>query len=151
MILRNLSWRLGRDQRGSMALETAMITPLLASMALGAFDVSMMVSREQHLQSAANEASEIILAAAGGSGISSGDLDTILESSLNLQNKITIAQQFRCGTTTTTTTTLPTCASGQQLYRYVTVAVADSYVPLWTKFGVGHTINYNISRTVQIG
>ena len=52
-----------RDGRGSMAIETALIAPALAALALGAFDASMLVAREQHLQSAANEASEIVLAA----------------------------------------------------------------------------------------
>ena len=142
--------RLRRDAAGSMALETAIITPVLAMMALGVFDVSMMVSREQHLQSAANEASEIILAAAGGSGIDSDDLDTLLETSLQLQDKITIAPLFRCGTSTTTSTTAPTCPTGHQMYSYVQVTVADSYTPMWTSFGVGNAINYSITRTVQV-
>ena len=43
-----------RDERGTMAIETALITPLLALMALGTFEVSNIVSREQQLQSAAN-------------------------------------------------------------------------------------------------
>ena len=142
--------RLGGNADGSMALETAIITPVLAAMALGAFDVSMMVSREQHLQSAANEASEIILAAAGGSGISSNDLDTVLESSLQLQGKIALSMRYRCGTSTTISSTPPTCPTGHQMYSYVQVTVADSYTPLWTSFGVGNAINYSVTRTVQV-
>jgi Flp pilus assembly protein TadG len=47
--------KLLRDAVGTMAIETALIAPLLAMMALGVFEVSRIVSREQQLQSAANE------------------------------------------------------------------------------------------------
>lgn len=140
-----------RDQRGTMAIETALIAPLLATMALGVFEVSRIVSREQQLQSAANEASEIILAAAGGSGIASGDLEDILETSLNLaDNKLDIEPRYRCGTSTTLSSSVPTCSSGIQLYTYVQLTVTDTYSPMWTNFGVGSPIDYSIVRTVQI-
>ena len=142
--------RLARDQRGTMTIETALIAPALAALALGSFDVSMMVSREQQLQSAANEATEIVLAASGGSGISSADLEQILETSLNLSPEdVTLSALYRCGTGATSTTE-PTCASGTQLYSYVQLTITDSYTPLWTNFGVGHDVDFNIQRTVQV-
>lgn len=140
-----------RDGRGTMAIETALVAPLLGIMALGAFDVSRMVAREQHLQSAANEASEIILAAAAGSGIQSTDLETLLESSLSLgASQVTLAQQFRCGTSAAVPPPQPTCATGEQLYIYVKLTVIDTYSPAWTHFGVGEPVDFNIVRTVQI-
>lgn len=140
-----------RDARGTMAIETALVAPLLGAMALGAFDVSRMVAREQHLQSAANEASEIILAAANGTGISSADLETVLEESLNLgEGQVTLAQEFRCGTGAVVAAPQPTCATGQQLYAYVKVTVTDTFTPMWTNFGMGEPVDFNIVRTVQI-
>ena len=140
-----------RDQRGTMAIETALIAPLLATMALGVFEVSRIVSREQQLQSAANEASEIILAAAGGTGIDSGDLAEILKTSLNLgDDQLTIAPRYRCGTSSSLSSTVPGCANGQQLYTYARISVTDTYSPMWTHFGVGSPIDYNIVRMVQI-
>jgi Flp pilus assembly protein TadG len=150
----NLIARL-RDQRGSMAIETALIAPLLALMALGVFEVTMIVSREQQLQSASNEASEIILAAAGGSGINSDDLEVIIETSLGLaSNKVNIDDRYRCGTATTLTATMPTpstgCAASNQIYSYVQLTVTDTYTPMWTQFGVAAPINYTVVRTVQV-
>ena len=138
-----------RDGRGSMAIETALIAPALAALALGAFDASMLVAREQHLQSAANEASEIVLAAAGGSGSDSDDLEQLLESSLNL-TQVTLTPQYRCGISTTVSPTKPTCASGEQMYTYAKVTVTDTYTPLWTTFGIGSAVSFNIERTVQM-
>jgi Flp pilus assembly protein TadG len=142
--------KLLRDAVGTMAIETALIAPLLAMMALGVFEVSRIVSREQQLQSAANEASEIILAAAGGSGIASTDLEDILETSLGLDpNDLVIAARYRCATGSISTT-VPNCGTGQQLYTYAHLTVTASYSPMWTNFGVGSPINYSIQRTVQI-
>lgn len=139
-----------RDERGTMAIETALIAPLLALMALGVFEVSSIVSREQQLQSAANEASEVILAAAGGSGVSNTELESILETSLSLQpSQLTITQRFRCATGAIVAS-MPTCATGEQLYTYVHLNVTGTYSPTWTKFGVSSPINFTVQRTVQV-
>jgi Flp pilus assembly protein TadG len=139
-----------RDERGSMVIETALIAPALAALALGSFDVSMMVTREQQLQSAANEATEIVLAAAGGSGVSSTDLETILESSLNLDSgDVTLTPLYRCETGATSTT-VPSCTGSNHLYSYVKLTITDTYTPMWTKFGVGHDVSFDIQRTVQV-
>ena len=141
---------LARNLHGAMAVETALVAPVLALMGLGTFDVTNMVSMQEDLQSAAGEATEIILAAAGGSGVSSTDLHDIIASSLNLQSdQVTITQLFRCDASTTTTTDASTCDSSKPIYQYVKLKLTDSYTPAWTNFGVGHTINYDVERTVQ--
>lgn len=142
------------DERGTMAVETALTAPILALMALGVFEVSSIVSREQQLQSAANEASEIILAAAGGSGISSDDLETIIETSLALDDaQLTLADRYRCGTATTLSATVPTpgtgCPASEPIYTYIRMTMTDTYTPMWTDFGVPYAVNYNVVRTVQ--
>jgi Flp pilus assembly protein TadG len=148
--LRSLIMRFAHDACGAMAVETALVAPALALMALGTFDVTNMVSKQEDLQSAAGEATEIILAAAGGSGVSSTDLHDIIVSSLNLQdNQVTITQLFRCDASTTTTTDASTCDTSKPIYQYVKLQLTDSYTPAWTNFGVGHTINYDVERTVQ--
>ena len=144
-----------RDERGSMAIETALIAPLLALMALGVFEASSIVSREQQLQSAANEASEIILAAAAGTGVGNVDLELIIETSLDLDaGVLTITDRYRCGTGTTLSSTLPSpstgCAASEQIYSYVQLTLTDTYTPMWTKFGIASPVQYNIVRTVQV-
>lgn len=137
------------DVHGTMAIETAIVAPLLATMAFGAFDVSMMVSHEQKLQSAANEATEIVLAAANGSGIQSNDLKTLLESSLGLtDSQLQLDPEYRCGTGDISTS-MPTCATGTPVYTYVKLTITDTYSPSWTNFGIGSDVFFNIVRTVQ--
>jgi len=134
-----------------MVIETALVAPILALMALGAYDTVNIVSKQQDLQSAASEAMEIVLAAANGSGVSSDKLHDILVSSLDLDDdQVQITQLFRCDAATDTTTDPSTCTdTTKPIYQYVKLTISDSYTPLWTDFGVGHTINYHVERTVQ--
>ena len=62
MTMRVLLRTLFRDTRGSMAIETAFIVPVLAVMSIGGFEVSGMVSRQSELQSAVAEAAQIAIA-----------------------------------------------------------------------------------------
>jgi Flp pilus assembly protein TadG len=140
-----------RDQRGTMLIETALIAPALAALALGSYEISMMVTREQQLQSAANEATEIVLAAANGPTVTSADIEPILESTLNLApDQLTLTPLYRCGASDTTSSTQPTCATGEQMYSYAKLTITDTYEPLWTSFGIGHDVDFHIERTVQI-
>ncbi|WP_188644180.1 TadE family protein [Tsuneonella deserti] len=136
-----------------MAIETAIVLPVLATLALGAFDASRILSRQQQLQSAANEAAEVVLAASSGPGINSSDLKTILVNSLGIQpSQLTIEQRFRCDASPTLVTTKPTsetCAPPMPIYTYVRLNLTETYNPVWTQFGVGSPVNYNIVRTVQ--
>ena len=52
----SLFGRLRRDATGAMAIETAIVAPVLVLMAFGSFQVSSMVARQTELQSAAAEA-----------------------------------------------------------------------------------------------
>ncbi len=146
--------RMVRCSKGVMAIETALVAPILATLALGAFDVSNMLSRQQQLQSGANEASEIILAAAGGAGIPSGDLEDILESSLNLaDSQLQVAARYRCDVNAALVNAPPSppgCAATKPVYTYVQLTLTDTYTPMWTSFGVGEPINYNVVRLVQV-
>lgn len=148
-----LSFNLARCERGAMAVEAAIIMPLLALLALGTFDVSSLVSRQQELQSAANEGAAIVLAAANSNGIKSTDLETIIESSVGLKDsQLTITQEYRCNDSSTRTTDPATdCTDpSKPVYSYVKLVITDSYIPLWTKFGVGGTQSFNVTRTVQV-
>ncbi len=137
-----------------MAVETAIVAPVLATLALGAFDASRILSRQQQLQSAANEASEIILAASAGTGVSSSDLKAILVSSLGIEsNQLTITQKFRCDDSTTLLNTKPSppgCATSKPIFSYVQLNLTETYTPVWTQFGIGTPVYFNIVRTVQV-
>ncbi|MGN6495758.1 MAG: TadE/TadG family type IV pilus assembly protein [Tsuneonella sp.] len=153
-IFRAILSRVLRDRSGTMAIETAIVAPVLATLCLGAFETSRIVSRQEQLQSAASEASQIILAAVNGPGVSSSDLETIIENSLDLAaNQVAIADRYRCDTSATLVTTMPappTCAASKPISSYVQLTITDTYTPVWTQFGIGGPINYRIVRMVQV-
>lgn len=146
--------KLVRSTCGTMAIETALIAPVLVTMALGAFEASNIVLRQQQLQSGANEASEIILAAAGGSGINSADLEDILEASLDLTDEqLQIAARYRCDTNADLVAVRPDeddCGEDKHIASYVRLTLTDTYTPVWTEFGIGKPISYNTVRHVQV-
>jgi Flp pilus assembly protein TadG len=146
--------RLALDRAGTMAIETAIVAPLLATLCLGAFETSKIVSRQEQLQSGASEASQIILAAANGPGVNSANLETILEASLGLApDQLSIASRYRCDVSATLLTTAPTpstCAPSKPVSTYIQLTITDTYTPLWTQFGIGGPIDYRVVRMVQV-
>ena len=143
--------RLRQDRKGSMAIETAFVVPVLATISIGVFETGAMVSRQQELQSAASEAEAIILAAVGGAGAESSQIEDVIETSLNLtDDQFTISQRFRCNTAANLVTAGDLCDASDPIYRYVQIVLTDSYTPVWTNFGVGQGVNYSLTRTIQI-
>jgi len=143
-----------RDARGSVAIETVIIAPVLALLGLGTFDVSQMVSRQSDLQSAAAEAEAIVQAAVPTDATARGKVRDVLKSSIdpddtNPNDTETVTEIYRCGTGAYQTA-LPTCATGSKLSTYIKIVLTNSYTPNWTSFGVGHRIDYSVVRTVQI-
>jgi hypothetical protein len=139
-----------RDVCGTMAIETAIVAPVLALMAIGVFEVGTLVSRQQELQSSASEAEGIILAAAAGAGTNSAKIEEVIEHSLNLDpEQVTLTQRFRCDAAETLTADAAGCDDERPIYQYVVLHVTDTYTPVWTWFGSKpHT--YNVERTVQV-
>lgn len=154
MTLARIISRIRSDTSGAMAIETAIVAPVLAAMTLGGFEASAMLSRQQQLQSAANEASEIVLAAAAGSGIASDDLKEIIVTSLNLDSsQVTIAPRYRCDDDSALLTAPPSssgCPASKPVYEYIQLTLTETYTPFWTSYGIGAPYNFNIVRTVQI-
>jgi len=141
-----------RCRRGTMAIETALVAPVLALMSIGTFEVGVMVSRQQELQSAASEAEAIILAAAGGTGTESDDIEEVIEDSMGLDaDQVTLEQRFRCGSTAGEPVEDATdCDADEPIYRYVLLQMNDTYTPVWANFGVGSEFDYNIERTILV-
>lgn len=144
-----LQRRLRADQCGAAAIETALIAPILAIMALGAFDTSRIIARQHELQNGAGDAEQIIMAAASGSATDTTTIQTVLANTLGIPtSNIDVAKYYRCGTTTTLQSTLCTTNSWQSTY--VKVTFRDTYTPTWTSFGVGSPVNYTVVRQIQV-
>lgn len=140
-----------RARAGSMAVETALVAPVLALFAVGTFQVGSLISRQQELQSGASQAEGIILAAANGTGTNSNDIKNVIKNSLGLQdNQVSLQLRYRCGTAPGLTTDASSCPSGTQVYQYILLTLTDTYTPAWAQFGVGGPYQYNVTRTIQV-
>lgn len=144
--------RLFREIGGTMAIETAVVAPVLAAMAIGAFEVGTMVSRQQELQSAASEAEGIILAVAASSiATPSTEIEQVIEESLGLEaDQVTLQQQFRCNAATSLSASSSACDPNEPIYVYVQLEMTDSYTPVWANYGFGDGFDYEVTRTVIV-
>lgn len=143
------------DDRGTTVIETALVAPVLAAMALGSYDVSRMVARQHELQNGAGDMESIVLASAQGSATSVDTIKTVIRTQLNIpDNNLTVVKKYRCGKATPLYTyvdgTYSSCSVGDYVSIYVQVAASDTYTPMWTSFGVGGPLNYNVTRMIQV-
>jgi Flp pilus assembly protein TadG len=142
--------RLLADCAGAMAIETAFVAPVLATLALGSFEVGSIVSRQHELQTAASEGEMIVLAANSGAETSLDTVNDVIVTSLGVDDdQVNISRRFRCNDNTATTE-LNSCAEDDVVSSYVRIQVNETYVPVWTSFGVGGPVELSIERTVQI-
>lgn len=150
MAIRRHLARLGRDNRGAALIETAVLAPALIVMSVGGFEVSAIVARQSELQSTAEQATEIALAVSPETEAELNQIEDVLEDSSNLADaKVTLSYKYRCGTGTAVTTTLPSCTE-EELSTYIAIEMTDSYEPVWTQWGFGEGLQYQVNRTVQI-
>ena len=144
--------RLLRDSAGSMAIETAFVVPVLAMISIGAFEVSTMVARQTELQTAADEAAQIALVAPPTDQTAQNKLEDIIEASTELaENDVSVNRKYRCGIDDDLVSTASSCAEGAAITGYIQIDMTDSYTPIWTQFGIGSGIEYNVTRTVLVG
>lgn len=141
---------LAQDIAGSAVIETALVAPALLLMALGGYQVSMMVTRQTELQGAAGVAATIIRASPPST---QSDLNTIRnviaqQTGLN-NNQIGVVEIYRCDTDSNYVTDYSLCGSNPYS-SFIQVTLTDTYQPVWTNFGVGSNLSYDVVRTIQI-
>lgn len=138
---------LSQDNRGAIAIETAMVAPVLLLLSLGAFQASEVVARHNELQSAVGEASTAVLAVAP---TTSGELTTlknVVAASTNLtSNKVTLTFKYRCGEATAYVNSPSGCSDF--FSTYVEIVLSDTYNPVWTAYGIAEPINLSVTRYV---
>lgn len=140
-----------RDKRGSAAIETAFVLPILATMVLGGVEASAIVSRQAELQTAAAEAAAVTLARAPDEADERATLEAIIEQSTGLAtDKVKLELKYRCDTDTAMIDAPTGCGAGAVVSEYIIITMQDSYTPSWTDFGIGRPIRFNVSRRVQI-
>ena len=143
--------RIRHDETGSIVVETAIVLPVLIMMMLGGFEASRIISRENELQIAVAEAAAIVLAAIPEDQSDLDDVELIIESSTGLPaGKVRLEKRYRCNADASLTTDVTTCPAGAVISEFIHLNVWDSYTPLWTEFGIGRTVDYDIRRRIQI-
>ena len=136
---------------GSMAIETAFVLPTLVVLSLGTFEAGMLVSREYELQSVAAEAEIIAIAAASGASTDNDKVKDILKASVGLdEDQITLERLYRCNDNESTVSSIDSCMEDDVVTSYIRLNVTDSYTPVWTEFGIGETVDFEVERTVLL-
>lgn len=140
-----------RDARGAVVVETALVAPVLALMSIGAFQVSQAVARQHELQTGADDAASMALA---GWEHDTGDITAVkavIKRTLSLSDsQVTVVRKFRCGTDTALVDDRAMCVEGTIVTSYIQIRLTDTYRPLWTDFGVGSNIDYDVQRMVVV-
>lgn len=144
---------LARDARGLAVIETALAAPVLALLALGSVQVSLMVARQQELQTGANDAAALALA--GWSASADADpvatVKSMITATLGLNDdQVTVTPLYRCGTATDTVTDKSSCDPADIVTSYVEIDLTDTYTPIWVSLGISQPINYHVSRMVLV-
>lgn len=147
----NRFFHLIRDRSGSMAIETAIVAPVLILLALGTFEVSTIVSRQHELQTAASEGEVIAMATAEGAVTTTETIKDIIQTSVDLtDDQITITRFYRCNDASATVGDPDNCAEDDVVSSYIRLDLTDTYTPVWTQFGVGSPVTFDVERTVQL-
>lgn len=140
-----------REEQGTMAIETALIAPVLLLMAVGSFQVSAMVARQSELQGAASEAALIGLANPPETDADLVPVKAVLMESTGLPaEKVTVRMAYRCGSHSDRTYDASECHDDETVSTYMTVYLRDTYTPIWTRLGVGSPVYLKVRRAVQV-
>ncbi|MDP3907505.1 TadE/TadG family type IV pilus assembly protein [Novosphingobium sp.] len=132
-----------------MAIETALIAPVIVLLSLGAFQISSMVARQSELQGAVAEAQAIALAVDPDTSEKRQTLREVIMASANLEaDKVSVAAVYRCNDSAAYVTAVSECAANAKVTSYVKITITDEYEPIWTKFGIKNSIDFNIERYV---
>lgn len=142
---------LAAHSAGSIAVETAIVAPVLLLMSLGGFQVSMMIARQNELQSAAAEAAAIVMAAQPDTQAKVDTIENVIATSAGLDaDQVTITRLVRCGTAPSYVADGSLCSNGVEVSTFLRIAMTDTYTPAWTQVGVGGPLTYRVTRTVQL-
>jgi len=155
--------RFRKDTTGSTLIETAFVAPALILMTLGGVEISSIVARQTELQTIAANGMEIILAAAPADNTEVGqtinDVKTYMASSSGLtavttvpdMGQVGVYRRWRCGNNSARQAT-EGCANTSQIQsEFLVIHLKEQYTPVWTNYGIGHAMTFDVKRSIQIG
>lgn len=155
--------RLRHDDSASTLIETAFIAPLLVTMTLGGVEISSIVAKQTEMQSIAANAMEIIFAAAPETDEdvtqTIADVKAYVASTSGLTatsavpnaGEVGVYKRWRCGNNSERQS-IKGCANVSQTEsEFLVIHLKQTYSPVWTEFGLGKDLTFNVKRSVQIG
>ena len=153
IVPKRLLSRLCGGTDGSVVIETAIVAPVLATLALGAYDTGRLIARQSELQSAAAEAEAIVQAAVPTDSTARDQVRDVLKASVDPSDTDpddteSVVEIYRCGSSDFVT--VNNCSSDVATSTYIKISLTDTYTPLWTSFGIGSPVHFNVVRMVQI-
>ena len=140
------------DQSGAMAIETALVAPILLVLSLGGVEAGSMVARQSELQSAAAEALNIVQAAPPeDAGDRTAVRDVLMASTgITDDEDVAVVEIWRCGTASGFERSNAANCGSSAVSTYIEITLEETYTPTWTAFGIGSPVTYNVVRQVQI-
>lgn len=156
--------KLGSDDAGAAAIESAFVLPILLTMSLGGVEVSQIAARHTEMRAAASEAVAIALATPGNSEDYIDTIEDIVEASTGLaDDDVELAEVYRCnapeefdsdGNPIDDPNLLiedkDDCDEDDPISTFLEIEMTDTYSPVWTEFGVGDDVDLAVTRLVQI-
>lgn len=143
--------RFAGDARGTMAVETAIVAPVMILLAIGSFQVSSMVARKTELQGAAAEAAAIALAAPPEDSADLTPVKAVIMEATGLgEEEVTLSMAYRCDAEETRRASSAGCNPDRPIWTYMMVSLQDTYTPIWTRLGIGAPITLSVDRAVQV-
>jgi Flp pilus assembly protein TadG len=139
------------DSSGAIAIETAIVAPVLAMLSVGSFEVSSLIARQTELQSAAGVAQSVALSSAPDTPEELATLKQIIMESTGLSTgKVTLTNSYRCGIQNVIVASKTACSASEAVTTYLTIHLTDTYTPAWTKFGVADPVQYDVTRRMTV-
>lgn len=149
-----MNWRLTNfktSNDGAIAIETAIVVPILLLLALGGIDYGSMLARQIELQNAISEASQIALAAAPTDDTARQAVKEVLQTSTGLNtDHISIVEKYRCGTTDEYVTDSDECGT-DPYSRFIQIEIIEHYEPVWSQITDADDVDFQLVRMVQVG
>jgi Flp pilus assembly protein TadG len=138
---------LGRDRRGTSAIEFALVAPLFAFLMAGITDLAMGLSRKYQLEQASYRALELVTVGTLQSDYSYIEPEVMSAAEVPADN-VEVEAWLECNSAEQDFST--TCAEDEQTERFLQVTVTDNYQPIFAFGPLGEALSANADGSIPL-